>query len=98
MRMDVDDEKGTHELVGESVEYQPPVRTVTRSLIRGRYPVVTARTLTTTEGGTRVTLEASYSVPVRFPWVDRLYERRWKALGQKALDKTLARWASTYPD
>jgi uncharacterized protein YndB with AHSA1/START domain len=97
VRMLVDDPKGKIEMVGETVEYEPPTRTVSRSMIKHRHPVIARRTLSAVEGGTRVLIELEYRVPVRIPLIDRLYERRWRTLGQVALDATLRRLAASFP-
>jgi len=96
VRSQIADLKGPVELVTETVEYEPPTRTETVGVIKGRHPVRTTRSLTPIAGGTRVRVEVEYRVPVRAPLVDRLYERRWKVMGQEALDETLTRWASTF--
>jgi hypothetical protein len=95
-RMLVDDSKGSTELMSESVEYAPPTRVVSRSMIRGRHPVTTVKTLSAIEGGTRVRVELHYRVPVSLPLVDKLYERRWQRIGQSALDSMLQRWAASF--
>ena len=87
MRSQIADLKGPVELVTETVEYEPPTRTETVGVIKGRHPVRTTRSLTPIAGGTRVRVEVEYRVPVRAPLVDRLYERRWKVMGQEALDE-----------
>lgn len=92
----VDDPAGRMELVSEAVEYEPPVRVVSRALIKGRHPVTTARALTPIDAGTRLRVEQTYRVPVLLPLADNLYERRWRALGQQALDDTLSTVASSF--
>jgi uncharacterized protein YndB with AHSA1/START domain len=93
----VDDPKGKVELVSETVEYEPPARTVSRSMIKGRHPITTRRTLSATHGGTSLRVELEFRVPVRLPLIDRLYERRWRRLNQLTLDGTLRRWAASFP-
>jgi uncharacterized protein YndB with AHSA1/START domain len=96
-RLLVDDPKGKIELVSEALEYQPPTRTVSRGMIKGRHPVTTVRTLSAIDGGTCLRVELEFRVPVRLPLIDRLYERRWRRLSQLTLDDTLRRWAASFP-
>jgi uncharacterized protein YndB with AHSA1/START domain len=96
VRMLVDDPKGMLELVGETVEYAPPTHTVSRGMIKGRHPVTTRRMLSEVDGGTLLRIELEYRVPVRLPLVGRLYERRWRRLGQITLDGTLLRWKASF--
>ena len=97
IRMLVDDPKGKFEVVNEAVEYEPPIRSVSRGTIKGRHPVTTCRTLAAVDGGTRLRVDLEYRVPVRLPLVDRLYEPRWRRLGQLTLDGTLRLWAASFP-
>jgi hypothetical protein len=96
-RMLVDDPKGRIELVTEAVEYEPPTRTVTRGMIKGRHPVITRRALSATPEGTCVQVDVAFRVPVPLPLIDRLYDRRWRRLSQVALDGMLRRWAASFP-
>jgi uncharacterized protein YndB with AHSA1/START domain len=97
VRMLVDDPKGKIEMIGEAVEYEPPTRSVSRGLIKDGHPVTTRRLLFAIDGGTSVRVELEFRVPIRLPFIDKLYERRWRRLTQLALDGTLRRMPASFP-